>query len=540
MTITTAERRPPLRVQRVPRLAPLAAAVCGVLLAPASRADWSVRPSFELRESYTDNVALRAVDPQAQWITELSPGLAIEHRGRRLTASVRTRLDYFIYGDERISGTNRFHKQFNGAANAELIEDLLFVEATGSIAPRNISPFGQQATQSRYASANQAEVRTYSISPSLNQRFGNSARMLLRYTHDSVDAGASGFGSSEGNNFLFDLSSGPSFRNLAWSVRASRYDVERFQATRNAGADPAASPLSQQNTVADNALASLRYSVTRTFGLTASAGYDSYDYDSLGGKTEGASWTTGFTWAPSARTSVQASIGRRYVGSNNAFQALHRSRRTTWRLSYDESVNNMRSNFLLPATFDTASLLDRMLTTNIPDPVQRRAEVEALMRERNLPPSLVDNVNFLSNRYFLQKQLTASVGVKLARTDMTLALYRTRSDALSSSESDSVILGRATSSLNDKTRQVGASFTLNYKISPRSNLRLTQNVYDNTSLTPGGRSSTNRALRVGLTRKMSREVNGSLELRRIAGNSVVNNFAPYREHAIAATLSYQR
>lgn len=531
MTITTAEPR-----RRCgPRLAPLAAAVCGILACSASRADWSIRPALELRQTYTDNVALRADDPQAQWVTEINPGLEIEHRGRRLTASARTRLNYFVYGDKRVSGTNRFYKEFNGAANAELLDDLLYVQATGSIGPRNISPFGPQAGESRYASANQAEVSTYSVSPSIAHRFGTSAGMLFRYTRDRVDAGESGFGSSDGNNFLFDLSSGPAFRTLTWGLRASRQDTERFR-----GGRLESNPLAAQRSIADTTLASLRYALSGTFALTASAGYDSYDFGNLGGKTEGASWSTGFSWEPASRTSVTASIGKRYIGSSNSLQALHRSRRTVWRIGYGESVNTMRSNFILPATFDTASLLDRMFIPNFPDPVARQAAVADYIRRAGLPSALVDNVAFLSNRFFLQKQLTASAGFKLARTNMTLSLYRTRSDALTSSETDSVILGRATSALNDHTKQVGGSFTLNYKISPRSNVRVLQNLSNNTSLTPGGRTTTNRALRIGLTRSMSRDLTGNIELRRITGSSIANNYAPYREHAIAASLSYQR
>jgi uncharacterized protein (PEP-CTERM system associated) len=529
MTITTAKRR-----AAAPRLAPLAAAVCAILAAPHARSDWSVRPALELRETYTDNVALRADDPQAQWVTEVNPGLEIAHRGRRLTVSSRARLNYFVYGDERVSGTNRFYKQFDGAANAELLEDRLFLEATGSIGPRNISPFGTQAAGNRFSSANSAEVTSYSLSPMYTQRFGSAARLLARYTRDSVDGGESGFGSSDGNIYLLDLSSGPAYRTLSWGVRATRQEIERFRGGRPAGASGA------QKSRSDTALATLGYALSGSFQLTASAGYDGYDFGALGGKTEGASWSTGFAWQPSSRTSLQASVGKRHIGSSNSLQALHRSRRSTWRIGYNEAVNTTRSNFTLPSTFDTASLIDRLLRPSFPDPVERQAAVEDYIREAGLPPALVENISFLSNRYYLQKQLTASAGWKLARTSATLSLYRTRSDALTDSQSDSVILGQATSSLNNKTRQVGGSFTLNYKISPRSNLRLLQTVSENTSLSNARRQTTHRATRLGVTRALTRDLKGSLELRRISGTSVSSSYAPYREKAIAATLSYQR
>ena len=64
---------------------PVAAAVGLALLslAPACRADWKFTPQVEVRETYTDNVALRP-NGEGNWVTELAPSLRIAHTGPRL------------------------------------------------------------------------------------------------------------------------------------------------------------------------------------------------------------------------------------------------------------------------------------------------------------------------------------------------------------------------------------------------------------------------------------------------------------------------
>lgn len=526
-----------VKLGQVPRLAPLAAAMLGVFAHADSRADWSIRPGVEVRETYTDNVALQP-EPRAdgQFVTEINPTLRVDHKGPRLTLNANARLNYFIFGDKQVSGTNKFYKQFSGSGRFEAIEDTLFVEATGFYGPRAVSPFGQQLTDNLYANANRAQISSWSIAPYVTRRFGNSANLLVRYMRDSIDTGSSGFGTSDGDSYLFNLASGPAFNTLAWNLRLTRQDILEKRARIGAGNVQTAN---EQDTSSETALASLRYRLTPGFSLTSSLGYDNYDYAELGGVTKGRSWSGGFAWAPSLRTSLEVSAGKRYIGSSKSLLAQHRSRRTTWKISYSDSVNNMRSNSLLPATFDTAATLDRLFLASIPDDEARRLQIERVMLQANLPASLTESISFLSNRYFLQKQLTGSMGFKLARTTGLVNVWRTRNDALTTSATDSGILGSTLAARNDNTRQEGASMTLTYAVSPRSNLRLTRTVGESLSLTDG-RATFNRSLRLTATRSLSRQLIAGVELRNIHGSSISTNYLPYREKAVAAYLSYQR
>jgi uncharacterized protein (PEP-CTERM system associated) len=266
-------------------------------------------------------------------------------------------------------------------------------------------------------------------------------------------------------------------------------------------------------------------------------GYDRYDYQSLGGRTAGRSWSGGFDWQPSLRTSLKASIGRHYFGTTGALDARHRSRSTVWSINYGDQVTTTRQQFLLPSSIDTAAMLDGLFRARIPDPVLRQQAVEAYIRATGLPPSLANDVNYLSNRFMRQRELQASAAYTRARSTAVFTLYRTERVALSTQQSDSSLLGSQLLSLNDNVRQIGASLTYGYRLGPRTSLNAAANAARNRSLTTGVEQDT-RALRLGLVRDVGRNVRAALDLRRVRG-SVGVNAGEYHENAISASLSAQ-
>lgn len=519
MTITTA------RTARLPRHLPLALAVMSLFVAPASQARWAIVPAFTLSETYTDNVALQPdALAKAQLVSELSPSLSVSHRSPRLTVSSSFRLRHFEFADEQVSGTSRNQREASAAAQGTLIDDLLYFNVTADRRQRSISPFGVINSDLGYATQNQAPVSSYSISPYIVHRFGSTADMQLRYTKDSVSAEVSGVGNSKGESILFNLNSGTSFRSFGWGLSYNRQDLD----------DAVAQSIRSQNLVA-----SLRYRATSSLSLTGTGGYDEYDYSSLGGVTKGPSWTVGFNWNPSPRTSLEASGGKRYVGGTKSLRAVHRSRRTVWNITYNDSVTNTRSNFLIPATLDTASLLDRLFQADFADPVQRQLAVAEYMRRTGLPPTLTDNINYFSNRFYLQKSFNASVALKGSRSSLVFSAYRTRRDGLSVRESDSVLLGSSNATANDNTAQRGGSASFTYTISPRTSLLAIANAYRSQSLSADFNTS-NRSLRLTGNHRFGKHMASTLELRRIKGTSAYLKNQPFVENAIAASLTYTR
>jgi uncharacterized protein (PEP-CTERM system associated) len=506
----------------LPLAAPVAA--LALALAPAARAEIKFTPSVALSETYTDNVNLAPADAaRSQFITDLAPTLALVSNTRSLQLSAAYTFHQYAYAHRDVPNVFNSNRQLQAAARARLVPELLYVDAGANRGQQSVSAFGPLINDNPWSAVNRTEVSTWHISPYLVHRFGSGANLMLRYSRDAVDTGTQAFGNTRGDSVAFDLSSARE-RRLGWDLH---YQRQRLQ-------DRVAGPSESQS-----AQAQLNYRLTPGLALTAGGGYDDYDYKTLGGRTRGNSWSAGFAWNPSPRTSLQASIGHRYFGKTAALAATHRSRHTVWSINYSDAVTTSRQQFLLPSTIDTVAMLDRLFAPTIPDPVARRAAVDAYLLATGLPSSLANNVNYLSNRYMLQKQFQASAAFTGAYSVLLLSAYDTRRNALSLQQFDSDLLGNSLTSLNENVRQQGLSAVMTYRLSSRTQAIASATAGREQSLATGIRTS-NRALRLGLSRQFGRKLQGTLEARKVRGSTGATGAVAgrdYREKAISATLS---
>lgn len=479
--------------------------------------------TFDVRETWSDNVALRSEGAErSSLVTELVPGVRLRHKGPRLV--LNGQFDYHYYKmTSDIPGTRDSSRMLRADAKAALVQDLFYLDGNASIQNQAISAFGQDTNGNDYATANRSEVRAWRFSPYLVHRFGSFASGELRYARDSVDAGHAGFGNSTGDTYSARLNNGRRYHDLGWSLALSRQHID--DEIRN-------------DSTIRTANLNLSYKLSRTFNLLGGVGYDGYDYQSLGGANGGKSWNAGFGWTPGPRTSVQMTAGHRYYGPSRTLSALHRSRHTSWSINYDDTVSTTRANFLIPSAVDTAALLDGLFLPNFPDPDERARAVEAYIRQNNLPPSLLDSINYFSNRYMLQKQLRASMAYRGAKSGAVISVYKLRRDALSVRETDSVLLGNSLNTLNDNVKQQGIAATLSYRLSARTNLSLIASTSDNESLTTGFKYR-NNVLRLSGRHQLGAHTTATLELRHLKGNTGSTVASPYAENAVAATLSMQ-
>jgi uncharacterized protein (PEP-CTERM system associated) len=363
-------------------------------------------------------------------------------------------------------------------------------------------------------------VRSYRVSPYLVHQFGSFATTQLRYTHDLVDSDLSGFGRSKSDVVDLSLNSGQAFKTIGWGLALNRENLED-------GIAPAA--------INSSALASLRYSLSRQFSLTGTGGYDKFDYEGMGNGTKGASWSLGFAFEPSTRTSLRMSAGRRYYGNSYFLAATHRSRNTVWSINYSDDVSTSRGNFLLPSAVDTASMLNQMFLANFPDPAQRAAFVEAYIQAMGLPRSLPTATNYFSNRYTLQRQFNASVALRSARTTTMVTVFKMRREALSLLQYDNPLLGSGQQNLNDNTSQTGLTLNASYRLSALTSASLSASATRSESLS-GDLSENNRQFRFYMTHSFQPRLSGNLELRRNSGGLALQN-SSYSENAVSASLS---
>ena len=502
------------------RAAPVALAV---MLALECRAEARVVPGLELRERYTDNVSLaRPGQERGSFVTEVAPSLSITSNSPSLKLSARYQFRYFIFNEDDARDTQRRTHQLSAEAKARLVPEMLYLDAGAAVEDQSVSAFGPQDTGNPYVGTNRTEVRTWRISPYAVHQFGGTASALLRYAHDSATSDTVGFGKSDSDTAVFSLRSGVNFRRWGWSIDASHQRLDDSIA---------------QESDTSNASATLRWNMSQEFSISATSGYDRYDYNTHEGATEGTFWRAGFSWQPSPRTSLAAGFGERFFGRTYYLAANHRSRSTAWDISYNEDVTTSRSQFFLPSTVDTAALLDRLFTPLYPDPILRRFAVAAYMKATGLPPALADQVNYLSNRYMLQKQLMATAMFRTARSVFTVSLYDVRRRALSTFEADSRLLSNQLASLTDNTRQRGATAVWNLRLTPRSalNVGLANSRAESLST---GRSDQTRTLSIALTRQFTPRLRAAAQMRHARG-ALLSGDETYRENSISASVSMQ-
>ena len=501
------------------------AAAMLLLSSNSGAADWRFTPTLELKETYTDNVRLTRDNEQSDFVTQVNPGIIVNGIGPHLKVNAHYVMQNIFLLEENSENATNHRLHANG--NVELLNDLFFVDGKASITQQSISSFGRQAEDNTNISNNRTNVKTYSVSPYLLNHFQDFASSELRYTHDSVSTTgsgstvSSGLSDSQADKILAKLTSGNDFRKLGWGLN---YHKQRIDFD------------SGQTVTQESYGGDLRYLITPHLNLIATGGYEKNDYLSITGNSAGSYWTAGFAWRPSLRTSIEASAGKRYFGDTYSVKADHRSRRTAWNLSYTEGITTTRSEFQLPATIDTAGLLDRLLTSSIPDPVVRQQVVENFIRENGLPDSLADSVNYLTNRFFLQKRLQASVSFVGVRNTVVLSLFDVKREAQTSQTADSAILGTSNLSLFDNTKQEGVHALWNRRLSPLTSANFNASYTRTRSLTTD-REDENKTIRIGLTRRLQPKVDGTLELRRKQLDSNQSSSDEYTENAITASIN---
>lgn len=495
-------------------LAPMAACVALAWPQSASAAEWSITPGLDLRETYTDNLTLASRGAErSDFVTEVAPNLAVRGGGSRMHLNADYVMRNFFYA--RTSGASNTQHQLHAAADATLVDDLLFFDGDASLGQQAISPFGAQVADNGNLNGNQAEVRTYTLSPYLRHHFGHSATAELRVSRDGVSSSADNLLDSQSNRVHISLDSGRDFRALQWSAL---YDAQRIDYKSSDDVD------------LKRLSGSLRYLLTPRFAATGSAGYERNNYVAIGEKPEGAFWALGADWMPAQRTSISISAGRRYFGNTVSFAAQHRARIAVFSAAYQEEITTARSQFLLPSTSDTAAFLDGLLMNSVPDKVEREKQVSRFIHDANLPPSLVAPVNTFSNRVFLQKNANVSVASRGTKNTLIVTVFHTERDPQSAA-------GTTASTgalLDDATRQNGVSALWNWALSPRT--RLAANAaFSRASAATSDRHDDNMTFRMGVAHQLHPKLNGGIELRRLekrssqAGNE-------FRENALTAFL----
>lgn len=330
--------------------------------------DWKITPRLSLEERYTDNVDLDPDDQaRSDWITEITPAVSVKRDGRRLKVNADYRLQGLIYANE--SRNNDVLHYLNGRANAELLADWLYLDATARASQQQTDYGRGGGLGDGVGASNTTQVAGYALTPYLKHRFGSTGTLEMRVSREAVsndDSDDNGNGSdSTTNRYVVKAASGADFFPLSWNISYDKADTD-YQ--------------DRQDSDSESGLASLRLQIRREFGLLAQAGLDKnnyagasnrvrdYSYYGLGffynpgrrlsmdviynGSDDGDFFSGSVTFNPTLRTSIRASSTVRNFGRSQSLDLTHRTRRGNWSLRYSEDLTDYNEEFLSQTDLD--------------------------------------------------------------------------------------------------------------------------------------------------------------------------------------------
>lgn len=425
--------------------------LCLCFPAVAWAGDWKFTSGIALAERYTDNVNLAAVGAeQSEWITEVTPRFSLQRQGARLKVQADYSLQGLIYAEG--SNGNKLRHSLNGRANAELLEEWFYLDASARISHELNSLAGGSGLGDPVGIGNTTAVGAYSISPYLRHRFGSVATVEARIAQDGVFIGDATYTDTNTTRYVLKAESGNYLYPLTWGANYSKTENHNASAT-------------VADSSSERASANARYQLTRKVGLLAQAGMEKNDFpgvsnavrdyayygvgafytpsrrfsmDVLYNTSDNGDFLSGnVTARPTLRTTITASAGQRAYGRTYALGVAHRTRHSNWNLRYQDELTTYQQQFL--------NYLGSVDEYSCPGGTE--------FTPHGSPPSdpvnctLVRTLNAFSqtqnNETYVSKNLIGTVSYNLRRNTWSLTLYSNKRTFQTSGNDDTTLGLRA-------------------------------------------------------------------------------------------------
>lgn len=364
----------------------------------AMSGEWRAAANLSVREIYTDNVGLNA-SKSSELISTVSPQFSLHGQGGRLSADVVGSLEW----NDLNTRSDNFNPRIRGNANAELLDELLFVDATIVANQTVIDSFATFGEDGLNTTGNTTTTYNYSVSPYLVSKFRQFATTELRYTFDSQINSGNEIDDSDRHALLFKLESGPDFGIINWGLVGQYRKTEFAESTT----------LGPNQERADSEFISTRltagYRLDRKWQVTSSVGREWNDFVSVRADSDDYTWDLGLTWTPTRRTKIDIGYGDRFFGNTPTFAVEHKSKKTVLKASYSRILTDTRSLRVAESLLLEEDAFGRGI-----DP----------FGENTLP----DFVNLTSNTNstLVNENFTASISLKGRRTNVTATVNQSK------------------------------------------------------------------------------------------------------------------
>lgn len=477
--------------------------LCSLSALAQSGGGLSVTPTLSVSQSVTDNVDLTP-EKRSEAVTTISPGLRVSSRNARMQGTLDYSLNANFYArDERRSGITN---ALAGGLTAEVVPNVVSVDARASVSQQPISAFGVQGVDPNLGRANRAEVRVLSVAPVIRGHITDAitAQVSSTWTRSTSSGGIGAESTALAHTGQIGGQAGP----FGWSANVS--DVT---STFGAGG---------RETGNRRIGLSLTYAPNLDLQFSARGGRETDTVRDLESRST-TNYGLGVTWSPSPRTTASANVDRRYFGNAYALQLSHRMARGLITFSDSRDANN-------------GAVSDRTLAF-----VQRYEEVFRQLVTAGLPPGVADQLTrlvlqnenlFIGRAVALQHRQDATFVLQGVRATIAFTAYRSSSSRLDQASSASDDL-----SLADGLSQRGYSLTASYTLSSTTSLALAYTDSRNSgerATVPGLRNDL-RSLTASLTGRLTQRVGYSLTARHTSSDSALN---PYSENGGQLSLSF--
>jgi uncharacterized protein (PEP-CTERM system associated) len=373
----------------------------------------------------------------------------------------------------------------------ELAREHLFLDLSAGVFQALIDNDLPYSRSSLNLVGNQADVAHLQASPSYRYQFGSFARFDARYGYSRSYARGLGAGKQQDHDANVSLASGPAFERLTWSLDYSyrRNDAESIIAERDF----------------ERAQASLSLAVSNWLWLNGSAGREMNSFSSFRPSGTATTWSAGFSWMPSRRTSLSASIGDRAFGRSYSLNLNHQRKRLNFALGYGEDyetyLQTIRKTVLVP------------VVDAFGQPVVDPLRGVAILLPIDLP-TVTDDV-------YLSRRWTVSVGYSRPRDTFSLSGFRTDREYQRSGRTD-----LSTGISGSWGRRITRTLSGDLSVSAQRNQLSGQLQPDYVAY-----------VSTGLSVQFGRSLNGSLNLRHYRRFSDVA-LRDYVENSVTGTLTY--
>jgi uncharacterized protein (PEP-CTERM system associated) len=452
---------------------------------------WHTEASVSAQATLTDNANYGAGgDKESDLILNIFPAIRFNREGGRLrmdgTAAVN------MIGYVQGSQTSRIFPQVSILAELEAIERIFFIEGAVIANQELLNPFLPRSDSS--STSNKYTYGQVRVAPYFKGNFGPNLRYLLRsdnsYTFTTqTDAPLSN--AYSGNHVGEVIRSA---EPIGWSLRVQS-EVTKYQ------------DQVQPNQTLDTALARVTFAASEQLLVGARGGYERTNYTFS--ETSGAIYGADIEWSPSPVTRLAGYWEHRFFGPNYQFDVSHRGPSLASSFVFSRQLATYPQLLLqVPQTGNVAGLLDAILISRFPDPVERSRQVQDLIARQGLPQSIPGAVNIYSENPNVVTSGSANFALTGIRNTLALGLFYGKTEDLPDARLPPTFLA-----FNNNTQR-GATITFSHRLSAQSTLNAITRWQETRGIDANSGDYTNQAVALlQLTQELTLRSNAFVGLR---------------------------